>query len=217
MDQGDRPGGVREPVQRPPGAVSDAFAQKAGDQDREHQVQGDRAEAEPEGFVGGDERDDRVEDGDVDVAVDHRHRDVHGQERGRGEREAAVQGDRAEAGQAGEAGAQANRDAEQDHDREQDEADGPGGAVGVPEDLGAHAATASWVGQPGVVTTVPSWATKRAGRPRRVNQRSAPAPLTREAVLAALASALVAAATETVRQGLRTGRPVRGSTMWCSS
>nr|WP_234329874.1 hypothetical protein [Streptomyces viridochromogenes] len=57
--------------------------------------------------------------------------------------------------------------------------------------------------------TRPSRLTSRPDSPSPVS-RSAPAPCTSAAVLAALASAQVAAATVTVRQGERTGRPVRG-------
>ena len=56
----ERPRAVREPVRRPPGPVADARAQQAGEDDCEQKVAGERAEAEPDRPVGGDERHDGV-------------------------------------------------------------------------------------------------------------------------------------------------------------
>ena len=39
VDERDRPGGVREPMHRPPGAEAQAGAQQARDDDRQHQVE----------------------------------------------------------------------------------------------------------------------------------------------------------------------------------
>ena len=68
-------------------------------------------------------------------------------------------------------------------------------------------------GQSPTVTTAPSGATSRAGRPRDSSQRGADVPRTIAAVLAVLASTHEAAATLTVRHTGAAGSPVRGSTM----
>ena len=72
-------------------------------------------------------------------------------------------------------------------------------------------------GQPGVVTTVPSGRTRRAGSRWRSSQRERRSPRTIAAVLAVFAATQVDAATVTVRQVSAAGRPVRGSTMWWRS
>ena len=48
VDERDRPRRVREPVHEPPGAVADPRAQQARHDQREQQVEGDGAEAEPD-------------------------------------------------------------------------------------------------------------------------------------------------------------------------
>ena len=72
-------------------------------------------------------------------------------------------------------------------------------------------------GQAPTVTTAPSAATSRAGRPSDSSHRGADAPRTIAAVLAVLASTHEAAATVTVRHTGAAGSPVRGSTMWWTS
>ncbi len=79
---------------------------------------------------------------------------------------------------------------------------------------------ATWVssrgsfGQPPTARTEPSWATRRAGSRRSSSHSTAAAPLIMAAVEAVLASTQVSPATDTVRQGASTGRPVEGSIRW---
>ena len=78
-------------------------------------------------------------------------------------------------------------------------------------------ATGWWSsGHPATVTTDPSRATRREGSDRASSQAGACAPSTRDAVEAVLASTHDAPATVTVRQHGVTGRPVVGSTTWCT-
>src|SRR6202011_5124515 len=71
--------------------------------------------------------------------------------------------------------------------------------------------------QPPAKVTPPLTSTKRAGSFESSSQRGPRSPMIRAAVAAALASTHVAAATETMAHGVRAGRPVEGSMMWCSS
>jgi hypothetical protein len=64
--------------------------------------------------------------------------------------------------------------------------------------------------------TAPDVLTSRAGSRRPFSQPGAAAALMIAAVLAALASTQLAAATLTADQQLSTGVPVPGWTMWCS-
>src|ERR1019366_10384460 len=77
---------------------------------------------------------------------------------------------------------------------------------------GGHGETS---GQPARVVTDPSTATRRAGSPSLASHPTALLPRMIEAVLAMFASRAEPAATETVRQSLSAGRPVRGSRMGC--
>src|SRR5439155_2112694 len=62
VEQGDRPARVRSPVDGAPRAVSDPFAEQARDDEREQEIERDRAEAQPDRPVAADERDERVDD-----------------------------------------------------------------------------------------------------------------------------------------------------------
>ncbi len=52
VDHGDRPAGVGEPMDPPPGAGADPAAQPAGDRDGEEHVERQRPEADPDRPVG---------------------------------------------------------------------------------------------------------------------------------------------------------------------
>ena len=77
------PARVRGPVHGPPGPVADALPQEARDHEREQEIEPDRTEAEPQGSVGPDERDEHIDDPDRRKRVGDRGDDVHGQKCGR--------------------------------------------------------------------------------------------------------------------------------------
>ena len=58
VEECDRPGRVRQPVDARQSAVAEPRPQQARDDEREQQVEGDRTETEPYRPVGGDERHD---------------------------------------------------------------------------------------------------------------------------------------------------------------
>ena len=64
VQQRDRPAGVGQPVDRAPAGEAHPLAQQARDRDGEQQVEGDRAQAQPEGPVGAHEGDHRVDQRD---------------------------------------------------------------------------------------------------------------------------------------------------------
>ena len=65
------------PVHQAPAAQAEPGAQQAGDDEREHQVECDRAEANPDRPVRRDEGDERIGQRDRHEAVEHCGQDVH--------------------------------------------------------------------------------------------------------------------------------------------
>src|SRR4029078_4928185 len=96
---------------------------------------------------------------------------------------------------------------------EEEQRDDADAASREPERLRAHAPSS---GQPETTVLSPATLTSRAGRPCASSHRGASSSRN-DAVLATFAATQVLAATLTVRQGDFAGRPVRGSTRWCSS
>ena len=139
----DRPAQVGEQVDGPPQDPVEVAADQAGDDHREHQVERDRAQAEPEPLVAGGERDDAGDERDADVGVEHRGQHVHGDERHGEQRDVPVQAGHCEAGQAGQAALPVDQNAEHQDGGEQQQRDDSGGAAGVPERGGPAHVTSS--------------------------------------------------------------------------
>ena len=76
VEHDERPAEVRQPVDDAPRARADAMPEQARDRQCEHEVEGDRAEPEPQRPVAREERDDRVLPPDRREAVDDDGRDV---------------------------------------------------------------------------------------------------------------------------------------------
>src|SRR5205814_964345 len=110
---------------------------------------------------------------------------------------------------------------EHERARQQEQRDNAGAPRRVPQRLpvagGGKQRHAGSAGQPATRLTAPSYRISRAGRRSSSNHASAGSPSTIAAVLAVFASTQDAAATVALRQKLAAGRPVRGSTTWCSS
>ena len=215
---GEHPARPRGEVDAVPGPVAHPGAQQAGDDDHRHQVQRQRAEAQPERLVGGAERDDGLPPADVDEAVGDRRDHVRGQQRDRDQRQVAVQGLGDEARQPAAGPAAQGEHAQRGAGGQGDQQHQPGAPVEVPQQgVVAHAAVPSsgWVsGQAPTVRTVPSAATSRASTPCRTSQSGARSPRTTAAVEAVLAATQVAPVAVTVRHTPATGWPVRGSSRW---
>ena len=77
MEHGDRPAGVSQPVDTPPGGRPDALTQRAGDRDGEEHVECHSAEPDPDRAVGGSKRENSVNQPYRDIAVTHRGDHVH--------------------------------------------------------------------------------------------------------------------------------------------
>ena len=102
-------------------AVADAVAEQAGGDDHEHQVERERAEALPHGAVLAEERNDRVEQGELRIRVEQQADDVHDEKERRSQRHVAVHQGDGEARQTGQRPARAGHDTEQHRDGEQHE------------------------------------------------------------------------------------------------
>ena len=214
VHQRHRPAGVGEPVHGAPRRQPEPATQEARDRQGEDQVEGERAEPEPQRPVGPGEREHGVDEPDRREAVEHGREHVHREQRHDEQRDGAVQRDEHEARRSLRRPALHLDDAEHDAGGEEHERDQARPAGQVPQrgrsgrgDHGAGAAS----GQPPVVSTAPVGATSRAGRPASRSHGSALGPSTIAAVLAMFASRHVAAATDTVRQCSAAGAPVRGS------
>ncbi len=138
MDDSDRPGRVREPVDHSPRGVADEPSQQAGHDDGHEELGCDRAQAEPEGAVVRRERDDRAGPAEVGERVHHRGDDVQGEEDERHHGHVAVQPGGEEGGPPRSLEAQ-RRQHPEDHDRgQQNERHGAGRPRRVPEQLVGH-------------------------------------------------------------------------------
>ena len=107
--------------------------QQAGDEDREQQVEGDGAEAQPEPPVVRGERDHHGDRADRGERVGDRGEHVQGGERDRQQGEVAVQGDRDEPGPGRDGEPDRGHDAEHHSAGEQYERDEPGCTRSEPE------------------------------------------------------------------------------------
>ena len=116
----------------PPGPIAEPLAQQARDDEREEEVERDRAEPEPQWPVGADERNEHVDEGDRRETVGDGGDDVHRHERGREERDILVQRREHESRPARAREANDLTDSEGQARREQDEADDTGAAREVP-------------------------------------------------------------------------------------
>ena len=189
----------------------------------QQQVEGDRAEAEPDRPVRREERDHRVLQADARVTVERsssatwtttkpiassvrfRCRPAVTKRGQRAERQRTVVSTPRATDAVRSSSAPDAEPARQEPERL---------AAGGRED---HATRAS-SGQPPTRTTDPSWRTARRGQaPARRASAGAASPSTTAAVAAMLASAQDAAATLTWRHGVSAGRPERGSRMWWAS
>ena len=134
VQHGDRPAQVREPVDETPGPVPEPVAEQARDHQRDDQVEGQRAEPEPERSVRGDEGDHRVEHPDRRERVGDDHDHVHGDEGDDQQRDVAVDELDDEARPVRAAPAERREDPEQHAHREEHEADHSRGARHVPRE-----------------------------------------------------------------------------------
>src|SRR5439155_4078047 len=214
VQQRDRPACVGEPVDQTPARIADPLAQQARDHDGKQQVEGHRAETQPERTVGAREWDERIAERYRREAIEHRCEDVPDEEDHREQRHVAVQRVHQEARPPLRAPALDVRHAEGDRDRQEHERHGARGARHIP--VGARSRSGELAhGQLPTGGTLPSESTRRAGSPSSASQSGAAPRRTSAAVVAMFASVQSAAATLTVRQLARTGAPVPGSMMWC--
>ena len=158
VHQRDRPARVGEPVQTAPRAVAEPPADEARDRQRDQQVGGDGAEAEPQRAIVRLERDDRVDDRDGRERVEQRRADVDGEQRDRQQRHGPVHRRDREAGRAARSPGPDLADPEHDARRQQHQRHRTGAARRVPErrrTVRGHAAASSR-GQPATVCVRPS-------------------------------------------------------------
>src|SRR5256886_14438576 len=138
MEDTDRPCRVRQPMDRPPGAVAKEPAHQAGDDDRQQQLERDDAQARPYGGVIREERNQRRRPAEVCERVDDRGHDVEAEEHQRHQREVVVQSRGEEPGPVGAPHAQRGKDPEHPDAAQQDEGDGARAARRVPEEGVGH-------------------------------------------------------------------------------
>src|SRR5438874_2608516 len=200
-------------MDQPPGSVTENRPQQAGENDRDHQVHRNYAEAQPKGPVGGGERDDGSVEAERGEGIDDGGDDVNPEEDEGHQCEVPMEGGRQETGPRLALPAHGGNDPEHPHGREQEEADRASAARRVPENRVAHAAASLGSGQGPRKCTVPSFSTRRAGSRRALSQSIAASAWTIAAVAAVLASRQLVASTVTVRQGPFVGSPLPGSMM----
>ena len=236
VEQGDGPAQVGQPVDEPPRGEPDPVAEGAGDQHGQQQVEGERPEPHVQRPVGGPEGDEGVGEPDGDVAVADRgdHVDGHEAHAEQGEVPVDVLGQEPGPALGGPPRPRPPRPrttvavrrsrATRPVERVRYQRALPLDAVPSSSHGRRHRGAGSgrgpppWSdGQPAAVTVRPSVRTRRAGRPTRSSQVTAPTPLTMAAVEAVLASTQDPAATDTVLQYGSTGSPVSGSTRWWTS
>ena len=221
VKQRNRPGRVGEPVDCPPSTRPYPPPEEAGGDERQQQVERDCPDPEPERPVRRQERDERVDDADRREGVDDRRQDMHDGEREREQRDVPMQAVDDESRPAVGLPACRVRDAEQRPMRSGGAAPrlrSPVSGTRAPCRCSRRRGPGSRgsLERPLADPRTPSRSRRRVSPAARgrVARPGACSPRTRAAVLAALASTHVAAATVTVRQCVTAGRPVRGSRMW---
>ena len=216
VDDRHRPERVRQHVHAAPGALGETVPQHRGDDDGDEDVEGERAEADPERLVARREGQDRRDEVDRHVRLGDRGRDVRDEEDARCPSESQRCSAMTIVADSPRGAPPAGRDeAEHDDDGEQHDADDAGGARDVPEQLVHQAALAGLVGPAGRRDDVTVDASRAA--PGRRARRASPArrrrarrrPSRRRSPRGTWRRR-----TRPATRPTRAMRPVRGSTMW---
>src|SRR6266850_2109272 len=138
VDDRDGPGRVGEPVHHPPRRMADEAAREAGHHDGEQQLEGDRAEAKPEGPVVRGKGHHGCQPPEVREWIDDRGDDVKAEKDERHQGQVSVKAGREETRPSGALDAKRGQDAEHDDRGQQDKGDGAGAARRVPEERVVH-------------------------------------------------------------------------------